>query len=191
MTTAGEILNWFKEGQKKKATHMIVVCDTFDHEDYPVYVTRKQDPKVVYAEYSGKNMQRVMEVYALHKPFREQAGIVDGVGRAFDYSKPTDPVVTPARPPPSLYTQLLASYLHQTELQIEEKDNLPARTKKEVKHKIEQNVVEMVKVIVQHGVTPEMAKQLGLKKVATVLQRWGREKTKRERAEAANTLKSI
>lgn len=51
----------------KKAvyTHLVVVCDTFDHEDYPVYVKLGQDVRKVVAEYNGPNMQRVMEVYDL------------------------------------------------------------------------------------------------------------------------------
>ena len=37
-TTRNEIRGWLKRGQRQKATHVIVVCDTFDHEDYPVYI---------------------------------------------------------------------------------------------------------------------------------------------------------
>lgn len=39
MTTTKKIIaEWIESGLEKKATHMIVVCDTFDHTDYPVYV---------------------------------------------------------------------------------------------------------------------------------------------------------
>ena len=44
---------------------MIVVVDTFDHGDYPVYVAAGQDAHTVAAGYNGKNMQRIMEVYDL------------------------------------------------------------------------------------------------------------------------------
>lgn len=44
-------------------THMIVVCDTYDHEDYPVYVDRTQNVRNVEKRYSG-NMQKIMEVYS-------------------------------------------------------------------------------------------------------------------------------
>ncbi len=54
---------------------MIVVCDSFDHEDYPVYVDPGEDFWDVFAEYSGKNMQRIMEVYDLQKPWTQQ---IDG-----------------------------------------------------------------------------------------------------------------
>jgi hypothetical protein len=59
-----DISEWFEAGCKKGATHMVVVCDTYDHEDYPVYVLPGQDVKVVEKSCSG-NMQRVMEVYNL------------------------------------------------------------------------------------------------------------------------------
>ena len=39
--TYEEIKGWLDEGRKRKdITHMIVVCDTWDHEDYPVYVAK-------------------------------------------------------------------------------------------------------------------------------------------------------
>jgi hypothetical protein len=71
-TTREDIRAWFKEGKKKKATHMIVVCDTFDYEDYPVYVQKNEDVREVEAKYNGKGMQRVMEVYNLSKNFETQ-----------------------------------------------------------------------------------------------------------------------
>jgi hypothetical protein len=64
MTTKQDISEWFLEGQKGGATHMIVVCDTFDHEDYPVYVMPKENVREIVKNYSG-NMQNVMEVYNL------------------------------------------------------------------------------------------------------------------------------
>lgn len=64
-TTREEIRQWFLEGQRGGKTHMVVVCDTFDHEDYPVYVYPNGNVHEVVEAYDGKNMQRVMEVYAL------------------------------------------------------------------------------------------------------------------------------
>jgi hypothetical protein len=76
-TTVDELKTWFDEGVKQKATHMIVVCDTFDYEDYPVYVTSKQDVHKVAKEHS-ENMQKVMEVYDLRKNKDEQFAVVNG-----------------------------------------------------------------------------------------------------------------
>ena len=37
-TTQAILREWLIEGLKEQATHMVVVCDTYDWEDYPVYV---------------------------------------------------------------------------------------------------------------------------------------------------------
>ena len=66
MATSKEaIRHWLKEGKKNGATHVIIVCDTFDYEDYPVYVEPGQDVRKVAEEFNGKNMQKIMEVYSL------------------------------------------------------------------------------------------------------------------------------
>lgn len=63
--TRSEIRNWLNEGRDNKdITHMIVVCDTFDYNDYPVYVKKEEDVREKYSKYDGQNMQRVMEVYS-------------------------------------------------------------------------------------------------------------------------------
>lgn len=71
-TTREEIREWLERGKAEGATHMIVVCDTFDHEDYPVFVKKGEDVRKVHAEYNGQNMQRVMEVYSYAKDLEEQ-----------------------------------------------------------------------------------------------------------------------
>lgn len=62
-TTREEISTWFDAGVEEGATHMIVVCDTFDFEDYPVYVTAEQNVQEM-IEKRGE-MQSIMEVYNL------------------------------------------------------------------------------------------------------------------------------
>ncbi len=63
--TRQDIRSWFDRGVKSKATHLIVVCDTFDHEDYPVFVQENENVHEKAKEFNGKNMQRIMEVYNL------------------------------------------------------------------------------------------------------------------------------
>ena len=75
-TTREDIARWFNEGQKQGATHMIVVCDTFDWEDYPVYVSPQENVRKKTAE-QGK----VMEVYSLSKSLNMQLNEY----RAFHY----------------------------------------------------------------------------------------------------------
>lgn len=60
-----DIERWFKEGLSRKATHVVVVCDTFDYCDFPVYVSEDQDVHRVVAASNAASMQRVMEVYKM------------------------------------------------------------------------------------------------------------------------------
>jgi len=65
MTTQHDIARWFERGTKDpKNTHMIIICDTFSYEDYPVFVSEDQDVRAVETE-RARNMQKVMEVYNL------------------------------------------------------------------------------------------------------------------------------
>lgn len=62
MTTQSEISGWLDElYTDENLTHMIVFCDTYDHSNYPVYVSKGQDVK---ARVKSGNMQKVMEVYS-------------------------------------------------------------------------------------------------------------------------------
>ena len=63
MTTTAEIEEWFDRGVAQGATHMVVVCDTFDHGDYPCYCSSATEARRKVA--APGDMQRVMEVYNL------------------------------------------------------------------------------------------------------------------------------
>lgn len=65
-TTPQDIEEWFDTGVKDKKEFLIVVCDTFSHEDYPVYVS-KENFWEKHDSYSYKNMQMIIEVYDLKK----------------------------------------------------------------------------------------------------------------------------
>jgi len=56
---------WFDNGIKLEATHMAVVCDTFDYENYPAYVNKNENANEKIAEFNRVTMQKVMEVYNL------------------------------------------------------------------------------------------------------------------------------
>jgi hypothetical protein len=79
--TKGELSKWFDQGVAEKATHMVVVCDTFDWDDYPVFVKPTEDVREVAAKYNGQNMQKVMEVYSL----RQDKAAQMAEHRAFHY----------------------------------------------------------------------------------------------------------
>lgn len=80
-TSKEDIRNWIKSGQEQGATHVIVVCDTFDWEDYPIYVMPTDDVQKKFADYNGPNMQKVMEVYNLSKDIDKQVS----QNRAFEF----------------------------------------------------------------------------------------------------------
>lgn len=62
-TTRKMIQDWFDEGIEQKYNWMVIVCDTYDHEDYPEYAKTRSDAEAIVAK-PGK-MARVMEVYDL------------------------------------------------------------------------------------------------------------------------------
>ena len=76
MTTLNQISEWFDRAKEEEnATHMLIVCDTFDYEDYPVVVHKGTDIKKKVLEYNNrKNMTKVMEVYDLSQDKEEQLG---------------------------------------------------------------------------------------------------------------------
>jgi len=68
-----DIRDWLeREKDNKDITHMIVVCDTFEYDDYPVYVKKNENVRKKFSQYNGKNMQKVMEVYSYNKNSESQ-----------------------------------------------------------------------------------------------------------------------
>lgn len=63
MTTKEEFSKWFDDGVAQGAKYMLIICDTFDHEDYPAYASQASECMAL-NNYPGE-MQRVMEVYDL------------------------------------------------------------------------------------------------------------------------------
>jgi len=68
-TSQSEIEEWVRAAHKKGCTHLIVVCDDFSFEDYPVEVFDGDDIKKKIEEYKDlKKMQRIMEIYSMRLP---------------------------------------------------------------------------------------------------------------------------
>ena len=65
------IRTWLKREKAAEADYMFIVCDTFDYENYPVYVS-KEKFKENYDRYNGRNKQKIIEIYDLHKDIDEQ-----------------------------------------------------------------------------------------------------------------------
>ena len=70
MTTRDEIAEWVRAGKDRGATHVMIIVDTFDWEDYPIYVKPDEDARAI-AKNPG-SMQRVMECYDLSKDIEAQ-----------------------------------------------------------------------------------------------------------------------
>ena len=58
--TREDIRAWLGQAKMRGVSHMVVMCDTYDHSDYPIYTN---DPHKT--AYEAGSMQRLMEVYSL------------------------------------------------------------------------------------------------------------------------------
>ena len=61
-TTKDDIKQMLYYGKDNGYSHMLMVCDTWDYTDYPVYVEEGENIDEYVKKHSG-NMQKVMEVY--------------------------------------------------------------------------------------------------------------------------------
>jgi len=71
-TSREDIKRWLETAKKQKAAFMIVACDTYDFDDYPIYCADSKECLKKYEEHNGKNMQEIMEVYDLSLPIKDQ-----------------------------------------------------------------------------------------------------------------------
>lgn len=67
-TSKATIESWLKEGNTGENSHMIVATDSFDYEDYPIYVKHGVDPQTR----RPTNGDRVMECYSYELPLSSQ-----------------------------------------------------------------------------------------------------------------------
>ncbi len=66
MTTKETISGWFDKGLEAGWEYMVVMVDTYDYDDYPVYCATE---KAAWNRVDNPEpMQRVMEVYDLKAP---------------------------------------------------------------------------------------------------------------------------
>lgn len=71
--TREDIRVWFQRGVKSGDTDMVIVCDTFDYEDYPCYFKNPENARTKF-RYPG-SMQKVMEAYDLTGDMEEQINL--------------------------------------------------------------------------------------------------------------------
>lgn len=63
--TKEEIRGWLKRGIKDDYSHVIVVCDTYDYEDFPVFVAKSENVLEIKEKNEKASMQKIMEIYNL------------------------------------------------------------------------------------------------------------------------------
>ena len=62
--TREDISRWIREGKEQGASHTLIVCDTFDYDDYPKHITVTTEEAARKAAQNLGEMQRLMEVYS-------------------------------------------------------------------------------------------------------------------------------
>lgn len=67
-----DIERWVYSAKEKECTHLIVVCDTYDHDDYPCYVSKDEDIHERIKHFKHADMQRIMEVYNMSMDLKTQ-----------------------------------------------------------------------------------------------------------------------
>jgi len=63
--TKKDVDRWVEEGKAQGATHIVSMCDTFDWDDYPIFVMPGQDPERIRRANHGNNMQKCNEIIDL------------------------------------------------------------------------------------------------------------------------------
>lgn len=72
IATLNDIKDWLRRGIAEEATHVIIVHDTYSHENYPVFVLSSEDVFERASKYNGANMQTIDEVYDLSMDVDDQ-----------------------------------------------------------------------------------------------------------------------
>ena len=77
-----DIERWLVSAKEKGATHLIVAVDSYDFDNYPVYVGPNEKVREEEAKITSKSMQGVDEVYSMSMDLDEQLAEI----RAFNYN---------------------------------------------------------------------------------------------------------
>jgi gamma-glutamylcyclotransferase (GGCT)/AIG2-like uncharacterized protein YtfP len=73
MTATREDINgWLKRAKELNSTHLIIALDTYDFDNYPVYVTSDKNVQEEYNKIIESSMQRVDEVYNMSLSIEDQ-----------------------------------------------------------------------------------------------------------------------
>jgi aspartyl/asparaginyl-tRNA synthetase len=70
--TRDKIREWVKDALEKKASHLIVMRDIIDTNDYPVIVKKSENVKEKIEHFENLSNQKMLEVYNLSKDIETQ-----------------------------------------------------------------------------------------------------------------------
>lgn len=70
--TKQDIEGWLQSAKQKGASHLIVAVDTFDHDNYPVYVGYNEDIQEEIDRITNLSMQGIDEVYNMSMDINKQ-----------------------------------------------------------------------------------------------------------------------
>jgi hypothetical protein len=69
--TKNQINDWVNKGKENKCTHVIIAVDTWDHEDYPIYVTSEKNIHTEISKFE-RSKNRIMEIYKMSEDLEMQ-----------------------------------------------------------------------------------------------------------------------
>lgn len=61
-----DIDSWIKQAKEWGNKYILSACDTWDHEDYPIYCDNLSELREAIKKYDGKNMQKINEVIEIN-----------------------------------------------------------------------------------------------------------------------------
>lgn len=61
-----DVDRWIDTGKQRGYKYIISVCDTFDYDDYPVYIKDLNELKDRVDDYDGVNMQKINEIIRIN-----------------------------------------------------------------------------------------------------------------------------
>jgi hypothetical protein len=77
--TREDIDRWIATAKQLGAKYIISVCDTFDYDDYPVYVMPEDNLEEKKKLYDGHNMQKINEVITIN----DDGTVTEGIKNIF------------------------------------------------------------------------------------------------------------
>ena len=70
--TKSDIERWLDSAIDQNASHLIVAVDRYDHDNYPVYVSRDEDIRKEIERVESASMQGIDEIYNMSMSIEEQ-----------------------------------------------------------------------------------------------------------------------